>query len=117
MSKVLQVLLSGIVEFTCSIPVQTLCSSGTLSQPMTSSRAATASTRPNPYLCDTRCPAPFSAHDESFWSFFRALSTRMCCTSLHVRPGLASSMRAMIPETSGVALEVPPKVSVVLPSS
>ena len=40
----------------------------------------------------------------------------MCWMSLQVRSGLASSMSDITPATSGVALDVPPKVLVVSPS-
>lgn len=40
---------------------------------------------------------------------WRADLMRISCTSRQPRLGLASSMRAVMPETNGVAADVPPK--------
>ena len=45
-------------------------------------------------------------------STWRALLAKMCLTSRQLKPGLASSIRAITPETTGAAEEVPLKVEV-----
>ena len=106
---------SGIAALGELTPDDIDSSGPTLVQVSARDTAAPASTVPKPYLWDTSCPAPFVPHEESEAWLTLDVSTKMCWTSLQVSPGLASSISAITPETSGVALEVPPNVSVVFP--
>ena len=102
-------LLSGIVWPTVIVPELADTSAPTLVQVFARFTAAAASTTPKPYLWLTHFPAPFWLQPGSVGSFFRAVLARMCCTSRQPRVGLASSMSATTPETSGVEDDVPPK--------
>src|SRR4051794_36966428 len=101
-------LLSGIGRFTSIGPTLVLISAGTGVHVLAMLTAARASIDPNPYLWLMWKPAPLVVHPGPVGSFFRAVRTRMFSTSRTVRLGLASSIRAITPDTSGVADEVPP---------
>ena len=104
--------LSGMSRSTVCIPDEAFTSASTVVHCAASATAADASTTPNPYLWLTTCPFPLVAHDKSLASFLRDVSTSTCCTSRHERFGFASSISAITPDTSGVADDVPPNVSV-----
>ena len=74
--------------------------------------AAAALIRPAPNLWLKLNPAPLTAQSESVGETFVAERIRISCGSRHPRLGLACSISARMPDTSGVAEDVPPKVLV-----
>ena len=59
----------------------------------------------------------YARNNESLGSFFRAEFAKIAITSLAVRVGSTSRIRATTPETNGVADEVPPKLGLMSPAS
>src|SRR5688572_28778877 len=106
------VLLSGMAALTVTSPLVADRSGATRRQVWAAATAEPASIAPKPYLWLTWNPPPFVCHPPPPMSFWRAVLARMCLTSRHVRFGLASSISAITPETSGVADDVPPKLLV-----
>jgi len=84
-------------------------SSANNSQFMAASTAALASTIPKPYQLECQKPAPFTIWVMSSLSFstFREVWAKIPWTSLQESSGLASSISAMTPDTTGQAKEVP----------
>ena len=83
------------------------CSGPRLVQSLASKTALWALMMPNPYLLEWCKPASLTAHESSLASVMLLVSAMIAWTSLQPRFGLASRMRAMIPETVGVAKLVP----------
>ena len=69
--------------------------------------AAPASTMPKPYLMLWMKPAAFVVQRELVGSFRLVVAARIPCTSRQPSSGLASSMSATTPETTGHEYEVP----------
>src|SRR5438552_2338799 len=95
-------------------PEDSLISGATFVQVRARLTAALASTSPKPYLSLIQKPVPplFRDQPASPTSMWREVFTRIYCTSRAVRSGLASSIRAITPATTGVAEDVPPKSAV-----
>ena len=99
--------LSGIASFrfVCSEEVEVIA--GRLVQLVASATAAPALTRPAPKLGLNLKPAPFVRHSAFCGSVCVAERISTSCTSRQPRLGLAWSIRATTPETTGAAEEVP----------
>lgn len=91
----------------CGAVISHLCCSGTDTHRLASCTMAYASMSPYPKLCETFLPTPLTSQSEAMRFSGLAVLITMCCMSLQLRFGLASSARAHIPAAKGAEALVP----------